>query len=161
MKASQVVIVALALTLAACAKKVNVEPGAAPTPYNAPDITGTWKTGCAQGNGGAYEIRSFIIEGAALKNTTDIFFDSACAQNGGTYTSLEGTYTATGENASLAGALNIEVKFTDMNGNAKTGYTVVLVEESSLYLGSYLGLNPESRPSEVDRAFAYKKVATP
>jgi len=160
MKASQVLIASIAaVALSACSKsKSPSAPARDRGVAKVEDMTGVWKTVCTATAGG-FEVRSLSVTNDRIVNSSEIFQDAACASTTGmSITTLEGPYKVTGPSASLAGAVDLEVQFTDMSGTKRTGYTLYLRKGDTVYLAGYLGLNTQSRPTAVDKKFAYKKV---
>jgi hypothetical protein len=162
MKTSHVLILLLATGLTACSAKKSVSVSASGSaPYASPSaLIGTWKTDCyAVSGGGAYQIQMLSLGDNSFSSGVEIYTDSACtnAFPGSPNQTIVGTYEVTGTDPNLAGAADLTLHFTDPDGSAQTGYSLALLDGSSLYMPSYMGLNEQSRPISVDRTVAFHK----
>lgn len=149
----------LAVTsLAACSVKTNVDGTSDPNgPFKAVDPSGVWANDCYYENG-AYISEKVTIKDGAFSDEVKVFTNSACSGTPYFNDTKAGTYVIGGPAQYEISAVNVDITMPDTDGKMKTFYSIVAISGDYLYLPTYQGNNPESRPHYVTYSRAYKRV---
>lgn len=164
MKTSQLIVLALAsitlMTNVACQVDLQAVDDNAVFDDNGNPVKldGIWETGCiADPNSSAYMEGKLQFSDKDVKSEMKVFNDSTCSQVFYTDTA-EGTFKVGVKSANLPGAYEVDYSLTFADGRKATYYDIVKIEGDTMFLGTYKGMNPQSRPISVDRSIGYKKT---
>lgn len=166
MKTSQVLVLFLAVigmnSLVGCSAKidggvVDLMDKLAPPPSSngSLQVEGIWETDCLQDTGAAYKAK-YVFSGNRMDADVVFYSDAQCTSKFAEE-HASGVFAISGPSQDQAGAFNLDYTITTDNGVTETLYDLVMVENNSLYLAEYQGMNPQSRPIEVSKKIAYKK----
>lgn len=165
MKSSQLFISFASLALVASQTACSVNADLQTPQLNPGDksvltasLLGQWESNCfTQGSG--YQKKKLEIKDGSYTSSIALFVDAACVTAVPVPAQQEsGDFVVEAKDPYLVGAIDIRLTYKNMSNQMETGYSLVLIEDNTLYLPSYVGLNPQSRPSVVDRSVAFKRV---